>query len=92
MKNRRQSPHVDRLTTYQIRVIGRLDQNWSDWFDGMVITFENESGGFAGTTMTGTVVDQAALYGILNRIRDLNIPLLSVQLVSSEDEFGENIS
>jgi hypothetical protein len=68
--------------TYQLRVQGKLDKSWSDWLDGMAITYEMDSDGSDITTLTGAVIDQAALHGILNRIRDLNISLLSVQLIS----------
>jgi hypothetical protein len=65
---------------YAIRVQGRLDARWSAWFDGMTLT-----AGIDGTTVIeGLVVDQAALHGLLARIRDLGIPLLSmVQLAST---------
>ena len=66
-------PDPDGPIIYQIRVQGRLDENWSDWFSGMTITFE---GGV--TTLTGPVADQAALRGLLTRIWDLNLTLLSV--------------
>ncbi|MBL7065918.1 MAG: hypothetical protein ISS49_17210 [Anaerolineae bacterium] len=59
--------------TYQIQVQGRLDEDWSDWFSGMTVTFES-----GVTTLTGPVADQAALRGILTRIWDLNLTLLSV--------------
>jgi hypothetical protein len=62
---------------YQIRVSGRLDSHWSEWFDGLTITY-SESG---YTNITGLIQDQAALYGILTRIRDLGLPLLAVNLV-----------
>jgi hypothetical protein len=90
MKNIPQSPRVDSPTTYQIRVLGKLEERWSDWFNGMAITFESGNDGFVITTLTGVVIDQTALHGILNRIRDLNVPLLSVQLVTPETEFGGN--
>ncbi len=63
----------DEPTTYQIQVQGKLDQDWSDWFRGMTVVFE---GGV--TTLAGPVADQAALRGILNRIWDLNLTVLSV--------------
>ena len=69
----KQYPDPDGPIIYQIRVQGRLDENWSDWFSGMTITFE---GGV--TTLTGPVADQAALRGLLTRIWDLNLTLLSV--------------
>jgi hypothetical protein len=63
---------------YQIRVQTHLDEAWSIWFEGFTITREED-----GTTLlTGQVVDQAALHGILERIRDLGVPLLSVMQVT----------
>jgi hypothetical protein len=65
-------------TEYQIQVEGRLDAGWSDWFDGMMLTFENAGDGSPVTTLSGTVVDQAALHGLLSKILDLNLTLISV--------------
>ncbi len=62
---------------YQIKVRGRLDKSWSDWFDRMAITQE----GSDNTTLTGPIVDQAALRGILCKIWDLNLKLVSVMLL-----------
>jgi hypothetical protein len=62
---------------YQIRIKGHLGQQWMDWFDGLAITLE-ENG---DTLLTGPVVDQAALYGLLKKVRDLGLPLLSVNPV-----------
>jgi hypothetical protein len=68
---------------YEIKVKGRLEGDiWSHWFDGMAVT-PGEKG---ETVLTGLVVDQAALYGLLARLRDLALPLLSVNLVESEDQ------
>ena len=66
---------------YQIRVKGDLDRKWSDWFDGFAITPQ------AGheTLLTGPVADQADLHGLLAKIRDLGLPLLSVRRVETED-------
>ena len=62
---------------YQIRVKGHLEAEWSDWFDGMRIThLENSE-----TLLAGPVADQAALFGVLNKINSLNLRLLSVQIV-----------
>lgn len=59
---------------YEIRLKGYLDKKWTDWFEGLTITMEED-----GTTLlTGLVVDQAALHGLLKKIRDLGIPLVSV--------------
>lgn len=59
---------------YQLRLQGRLGTEWSDWFEGMTISLA-ENG---DTLVTGPVVDQAALHGLLRRVRDLGIPLLAV--------------
>jgi hypothetical protein len=63
-----------RPTIYQIRVKGHLGPQWTDWFDGLVITLEDNG----ETSLSGVVVDQAALHGLLRRIRDLGMPLVSV--------------
>ena len=62
---------------YEIRIKGHLDERWSDWFDGLTITLEDSG----DTLLTGPVVDQAALHGLLRKVRDLGIPLLSVNRV-----------
>jgi hypothetical protein len=59
---------------YEIRIEGILDQRWSSWFDGLSIT--SEPGGM--TVIAGPVVDQAALHGLLVKVRDLGLPLVSV--------------
>ena len=62
---------------YEIRVRGRLDSRWAAWFDGMTLTDETD-----GTTaIHGPVVDQAALHGLLDRLRDVGLPLISVTQV-----------
>ncbi len=62
---------------YQIRLQGHLGCQWTDWFGGLTITLE-ENG---DTLLTGPVVDQAALYGLLRKVRDLGMPLLSVNRI-----------
>ena len=62
---------------YQLRLRGHLDRRWVEWFDGLTITLEE--GG--DTLLTGPVIDQAALYGLLKKIRDLGMPLVSVNPV-----------
>lgn len=59
---------------YQIRLKGHLGGQWTTWFEGLTLTLE-ENG---DTLLTGPVTDQAALYGLLRRVRDLGLPLLSV--------------
>ena len=62
---------------YQIRIKGHFGFQWTDWFGGLTVTLE-ENG---DTTLTGPVADQAALYGLLKRVRDLGAPLISVVTV-----------
>ena len=59
---------------YQIRIKGHLDDRWADWFGGLTITLEEDG----DTLLTGPVVDQAALFGLLRKVRDLGTPLISV--------------
>jgi len=63
---------------YEIRLKGHLDNRWADWFEGLTITLEDQG----DTLLTGLVVDQAALHGLLKRVRDLGMPLLSVNFVN----------
>lgn len=63
--------------TYQIRIEGRLGSEWADWFDGMTITLEDNG----NTFLIGPVVDQAALHGLLKKVRDLGLTLLSVNQI-----------
>jgi len=62
---------------YQIRIKGHLGHQWTDWFEGLTITLE-ENG---ETLLTGPVIDEAALHGLLKKVRDLGMPLLSVNRV-----------
>ena len=62
---------------YQIRIKGHLGEQWTDWFDGLTITLEEDG----STLFTGLVVDQAALHGLLKKVRDLGMPLLSVNRI-----------
>ena len=59
---------------YQIRIKGHLGREWTDWFGGLTITLEDNG----ETLLTGPVVDQAALYGLLKKVRDVGMPLVSV--------------
>ncbi len=69
---------LDQPAVYQICVDGQLDCSWADWFDGMTIAPQANG----DSLLTGAVVDQAALYGILKKVRDLGMPLLSVNRVT----------
>jgi hypothetical protein len=62
---------------YQIRIKGHLGREWTDWFGGLTITLQDNG----ETLLTGPVVDQAALYGVLKKVRDVGMPLLSVNHV-----------
>jgi hypothetical protein len=64
---------------YQIKIKGQLNSQWTDWFEGLTITLE-ENG---DTVLTGPVVDQAALHGLLKKVRDLGMPLVSVNPVET---------
>jgi hypothetical protein len=63
---------------YQIRIKGHLGRQWTDWFEGLTITLDDNG----DTLLTGSVVDQAALHGLLKKVRDLAMPLVSVSPVT----------
>jgi hypothetical protein len=70
-----------RQSTYRIRVQGQLDQRWSEWFGGVTVAAQDNG----ETVLTAPVPDQAALHGLLGRIRDLGLPLLSLSRVEGEE-------
>ena len=72
---------------YRIRLKGHLDQKWSDWFEQMVISTKG-----ADTILTGSVADQAALHGLLIRIRDLNLTLLSVECLEQVQQENQQVA
>jgi hypothetical protein len=73
---------LDRPITYQIKVAGRLGENWSDWIAEMDIQVEADASGLTTTTLTGAV-DQAALIGLLRQLYYLGFPLISVNSIRS---------
>jgi hypothetical protein len=67
----------DESTVYQIRIKGHLGSEWADWFGGLSVTLEDNG----NTLLSGLVVDQAALYGVLKKVRNLGMPLVSVNRI-----------
>jgi hypothetical protein len=67
----------DESGLYEIRIKGHLDDRWTEWFGGLTITLEEDG----DTLLTGSVIDQAALHGLLKKVRDLGMPLVSVKPV-----------
>lgn len=65
---------------YEIRLTGHLDETWAGWFDGLAVTLDDNG----DTLLTGPVVDQAALHGLLKKVRDLGIPLRSVNCLETD--------
>jgi len=80
MKKPNQKLSLCRSVTYQIKVQGHLDEYWSEWFDGLTVTYDEQD----DTLLTGLVADQAALHGLLKKVRDLGLALISVNLVEPE--------
>jgi hypothetical protein len=66
------------MNWYEIRVQGHLDQRWSAWFDGLTMTYDADD----NTVLRGPLVDEAALHGVLIKVRDLTLPLLAVNRVA----------
>ena len=81
MNDSNQRLGLDQPGTYEIQVPGRLDESWSEWFEGMTITVESGVDCPTITTLTGIVTDEAALLGLLDRIYSLGLRLLSVRRV-----------
>jgi hypothetical protein len=73
------------MTVYEIRLKGHLDQHWSAWLGGLEITYDSDD----NTVLYGPLVDQAALHGVLNKVRDLGVPLLAVSRVGVSRSQGD---
>ena len=70
---------------YEVKIKGHLDDHWKPWFEGMMLSYESTAEpGQAYTLITGPIVDQPALHGLLAKIRDLNLTLISVRRISPE--------
>jgi hypothetical protein len=69
------------MAIYEIRLQGHLDQHWSAWFDGLTITYDGDG----RTLLRGELSDEAALHGVLMKVRDLAVPLLAVQRVETNE-------
>jgi hypothetical protein len=74
------APDLSEPLVYQIRLKGHLGSEWTDWFEGLTITLEEDS----ETLLTGPVIDQAALHGLLKKARDLGLPLISVNPIAPD--------
>ena len=74
--------HADQPMIYEIRLKGHLGREWTDWFGGMAVALIEDG----HTLLTGPVADQAALHGILKKVRDLGLPLLAVQCVEANEK------
>lgn len=77
--------HPRQPIVYQVRLEGHLSRQWMEWFEGLTITLEKDG----NTLLTGTVIDQAALQGLLKKVRDLGIPLLSINSVGISPQDNE---
>lgn len=81
-KEHRLEDDMGQPIVYQIRIKGHLGRQWMNWFEGLTITLEEDG----NTLLAGLVIDQAALHGILKKVRDLGIPLLSVNSVGTDPQ------
>jgi hypothetical protein len=75
---------IDKPATYCIRVVGDLDESWSDRLGGLTITPSEKEGKQIITTLSGSIIDQAALFGVLKALYDMRLPLLSVKCLKTE--------
>ena len=78
--NRRLGPHAP--ARYELRVEGHLDEHWSTWFNGLTLIREDDG----TTTLRGVVTDQAELHGLLMKVRDLGVTLISVEVIDPPEK------
>jgi hypothetical protein len=83
-----ENPDANERILYRIEVEGKLDERWSDWFSGLTVAVEDGTGDLPVTTLLGSI-DQAGLRGILNKIWDLNLALISVVPVEADGSLEE---
>jgi len=81
-------PAPDQSQVYQIRIKGHLGPQWANWFEGMTIALQDNG----DTLLTGPVVDQAVLHGLLKKVRDLGMPLVSVVRVDPDQSHKSDIT
>lgn len=85
---------IDKPATYCIQVVGHLDENWSERLGGLKIITSSQQGIKAVTTLSGQIIDQAALFGVLKALYDMRLPLLSVECLEvtrgPEDHFNNH--
>lgn len=74
-------------TLYEIRLKGHLDEHWSEWFDDLTITYDDDD----NTILSGLVTDQSALHGLLKKAHDLSLSLMSVTQVETRDQASNSI-
>jgi hypothetical protein len=72
----------ERFALYEIRLKGHLDEHWSEWLGGLTVTYDEQD----NTLLAGPVVDQAALHGLLKKVRDLGLPLISINPIQADSE------
>jgi len=88
MSSERSPQHeADQPRVYQIRIKGHLGRQWTAWFEGLTITLEEHG----NSLLTGPVIDQAALHGLLKKVRDLGMPLLSVNSVEPGSQNASDV-
>ncbi len=75
------------MYVYEIRLQGHLDQRWATWFDGLAISYESDG----STLLRGPLVDEAALYGVLIKVRDLALPLLAMNRITDSQAELEDL-
>ena len=81
---------IDKPATYCIRVAGFLDKNWSDRLAGLEIVCDEGHGRKVVTALTGPLIDQAALFGVLNALYDMHLPLLSVECIRMSQNYSNH--